>query len=118
MAAQTYVYIMTCRKAVKIGISRNLPHRLRHIRNANPERVELAWSAPCPAEDAKAIEATVHETLRAEGRGMHGEWFRASVAQAQAEISRAIAGHRCHRPPSADQRDAYFNVIQMYRSAG
>lgn len=56
-------------RIAKIGITTNLPARLRTIQTGHPFRLEVLWSCP----GGRRLESWLHEGLAA--RRLTGEWF-------------------------------------------
>jgi hypothetical protein len=79
------VYFIGTRDCVKIGISRDISYRLRHMQTGNAHRLELL----AVAEGGRVLERHYHK-LFATYR-LHGEWFTRSP-EIEAEIARIGGG--------------------------
>lgn len=64
------VYVFRCRTLAKIGWSRNVGVRLRHIQRSSPYPVKLVTAFP----GEMALELSLHQRFAAQR--VHGEWFK------------------------------------------
>ena len=87
-----YVYLMESRDAYKIGISRNVPQRMKDLNCGSSNRVELV----ALRRGGSNLEARLHRRL-ADYR-LNGEWFRACpdvwaafYAEPEREDTQAVA---------------------------
>lgn len=87
-----YVYLieMVDHNICKIGISRSPGGRISVLQTANPFTLRFLKVFPVPSiEDARAIEAAVHDDL--DCYRMAGEWFRCDVLGALSSLEGEIA---------------------------
>lgn len=91
MQNQHNVYIMRCGLFIKIGIAKNLEHRLASIKTSNPHDVELVASFETDSqESSKKIESFVHSQLTAIGLHHRLEWFHLSALDYALEICKKL----------------------------
>lgn len=91
MKNQHNVYIVQCGSFIKIGIAKNLPHRLISIKTNNPGEIELLASfETSSAIESRRIESTVHAKLTDLGLHHKLEWFHSSAFEQALETCRQL----------------------------
>jgi hypothetical protein len=81
------IYILKCGSFIKIGIAKNLTHRLTSIRTSNPYDVELVKSFFTAERNvSRKIEMTVHKKLTDLGHHHRLEWFNLSAIDKAIEL--------------------------------
>lgn len=78
--------------AVKVGFSARPAYRVDELQTSNPLTLTMfAVVRRDTVEEARALEATIHDRLKQAGRHIRGEWFRLWKAEASA-IAAEYAG--------------------------
>jgi hypothetical protein len=68
------IYVFEAAAAIKIGMSREVPERLKAIQTSNPELVELKFTYEVGCRvNTRSIERRLHRAC--EKHRLHGEWF-------------------------------------------
>ncbi|MBM9622242.1 GIY-YIG nuclease family protein [Streptomyces zhihengii] len=67
----TVVYVLGLKgmDPVKIGVSRNLPERIRSLQTGAPAQLEILWTTP----GGQSLETRLHSAFQR--YRTHGEWF-------------------------------------------
>jgi Meiotically up-regulated gene 113 len=111
------VYVVICEGFIKIGMSDNVPQRIREMQVGNPFQIKLARAFSVDWHLAAGIEAAAHAKLAHVAH--RGEWFRCAVAEGAAAIKAAIADqsakvrlpHRRHYQTDEAWADAAPRVL-------
>ena len=92
MKNQHSIYILRCGLFIKIGIAKNLIHRLTSIRTSNPYDVELVKSFDTSERNvSRKIEMAVHKKLTDLGHHHRLEWFHLSAIDKAIELCRELS---------------------------
>lgn len=76
----SYVYFVSCRGYLKIGVAKNVRQRMRELQTGNPFELKLEGAAIVDSIAAFGVETALHDGLR--NRAALGEWFSISFAEA------------------------------------
>lgn len=95
----TWVYAITCREHVKIGIATHVEKRLKGLQGSNPFKVEIYGTrlfADYPL--ARLVETELHDEFAAH-RGF-GEWFAVDPEAVMISLRRRDEHRRESLPPT------------------
>jgi hypothetical protein len=85
--APHYLYVVSTPTGVKIGITGNIAGRMKSLRNASPELMNVEFTAVGPRRKIEWAEARCHADLQP--HHIRGEWFSCGPAMAVA-VARAV----------------------------
>lgn len=74
-----YLIQCTLTRSIKVGITTDLPRRLKTHQCGSPTRLACIASWRIPPDKARSIEATIHRLLK--HHRQHGEWFDPQIEQ-------------------------------------
>ena len=94
MSSTHFVYIIHApdRGVIKVGITKDVKQRFSTLQTASPYKLQIARTFEYQCQQhARHVEVTTHSALRMKNKS--GEWFEASIAEAEDIIT------RCKLPP-------------------
>lgn len=78
--AEYYIYFAEATNGlVKIGLTKNMPSRLRALRTMSPIPVRLLHAVSCDGKHPHIVEADFHSRFAKQRH--HGEWFKLTKIQ-------------------------------------
>ena len=81
---------------LKVGIAKNLNHRLYDYQTHSPNKVNLYFSQSCYGDNAEKIEKRVHRIIRTDHRMLHQDWCRMVLDDLENVIKRVM--QEFHQP--------------------